>query len=328
MRIKTILEKKGFKHLLIKSIVFVSLLALMQILIQPLSAATPLPDVFKPFSLIYLEDTILFVFAIFAAYNWKKLLDIKKYKLSISDLLFVPVGAFFVAAYYALKFSLNTSQFWFEHVAGFIALKYSLLALMVLSFFVAAFGKKMISSQYRIYKRQIPYLLGAALGYWMISSFIEGMWHVFSGTVAWLVYSLLKISYPAASLAPNADGPAIVAGGFGARIGSLCSGIESMMLFSALFVIIIAVDFKKIDLKRAFIVFFPALAGVFLLNVVRIYLLFLVGINVSRDIAVGMFHTNAGYILFCAYFFGFLWFVYPWMMCKKKKKACNGAKTK
>jgi len=320
MALKTIFEKKGFKHLIIKSVIFVGLLALMQVLIQPLSAATPLPDVFKPFSLIYLEDTILFVFAIFAACNWKKLIDIKKYKWRISDLLFVPLGAFFVAAYYALKFSLNTSQFWFDHVWAFIALKYSFLALMVLSFFVAAFGKEMIIDQYRTYKKQIPYFAALGVGYWMISSFIEGMWHVFSGTVAWLVYSLLKLTYPGASLTPNADGPAIVAGGFGARIGSLCSGIESMMLFSALFVIIIAVDFKKIDLKRAFIVFFPALAGVFLLNVLRIWLLFLVAINISRDIAVGMFHTNAGYILFCAYFFMFLWFAYPWMIVKESKK--------
>ena len=125
MRIKNILTKKGFKHLIIKSVVFIGLLAIMQVLIQPLSAATPLPEIFKPFSLIYLEDTILFVFAIFAAYNWKNLVDIKKYKWRISDLLFIPVGAFFIGAYYTLKFSLNTSQFWFEHVWAFIILKYS-----------------------------------------------------------------------------------------------------------------------------------------------------------------------------------------------------------
>jgi len=320
MDLKNIFAKKGFRELVIKSVVFVGLLAVMQVLIQPLSAATPLPEVFKPFSLIYLDDTILFVFAVFAAYNWKNLVDIKKYRMIASDMLFVPAGAFFVGAYYALKFSLNTSQFWFEHVTGFIVLKYSFLALMVMSFFVAAFGREMISDQYRMYKKQVPYLLGVALGYWMISSFIEDMWRVFSGTVAWLVYSLLKLSYPAASMTLGADGPSIVAGGFGARIGSLCSGIESMMLFSALFVIIVAVDFKKIDLKRAFAVFFPALAGVFLLNVVRIYLLFLVAINISRDIAVGMFHTNAGYILFCAYFFAFLWFAYPWMIVNGRKR--------
>ncbi len=164
----------------------------------------------------------------------------------------------------------------------------------------------------------MPYFAGLGIGYWMISSFIEGMWHVFSGVVAGLVHSLLRLSYPAAALTPGAEGPTIAAGGFGARIGSLCSGIESMMLFSALFVIIVAVDFEKIDLKRALLVFVPAIAGVFLLNVVRIYLLFLVAINVSRDMAVGMFHTNAGYVLFCAYFFGFLYFVYPWIAGKKK----------
>ena len=109
-------------------------------------------------------------------------------------------------------------------------------------------------------------------------------------TYAGLVLFLLRLSYPSAALTPGAGGPTLAAGSFGGRIGSLCSGIESMMLFSALFVIIAAVDFEKIDVKRAVVVFFPAIAGVFLLNVVRIYLLFLVGVNISRDLAVGIFH--------------------------------------
>jgi len=45
-------------------------------------------------------------------------------------------------------------------------------------------------------------------------------------------------------------------------------------------------NFKKIDLKRAFIVFFPALVGVFLLNVIRICALFMAGIHISGEFAV------------------------------------------
>ncbi|MEA3343912.1 MAG: exosortase/archaeosortase family protein [archaeon] len=93
-----------------------------------------------------------------------------------------------------------------------------------------------------------------------------------------------------------------------------------LRILSSLFLIIVAVDFKKIDVKRAVVVFFPALLGVFLLNVVRICALFAVGIHVSREFAVGMFHANVGWIIFCAYFFLFLWFVYPWIAHRKSEK--------
>jgi len=148
---------------------------------------------------------------------------------------------------------------------------------------------------------------------------VQGLWPFFSAIVAKLVCICLSAIYPDLSYSVNSEGiPTIIVGSFGARIGAPCSGIESMLLFTSLFLIIVAVDLDKIDVKRALIVFFPALLGVFLLNVVRICALFMVGIHISRDFAVGMFHANAGYVLFCAYFFAFLWWVYPWIACKKK----------
>ena len=321
MGLRKIFEKDGFRSLVLKSVLFVLLLGLVQVLIQPLSHFTPLPAIFKPFSLIYIEDTMLFVFAIFIVYNWKKLVDIKKYAFKVTDwLIFVPLGIMPVLMYYLLKFSLDITQFWFSYPLYFVVFKYFLLLSMVLYFALAVFGREMIEDMFMRYKRQMPFLALLAVLYWSISSLLESMWQVFSGVVAGLVAFLLKLSYSGVSVTPGVDGPALVAPGFVARIGSMCSGIESMLLFTVLFVIIVAVDFKKINIRKALAVFVPALLGVFLLNVLRIYLLYLVGINISRDIAVGMFHSNAGYVLFSLYFFAFLYYAYPWMMKKRKKR--------
>ncbi len=319
MGLRKVFEKEGFRSLIVKSVLFVLLLGLVQVLIQPLSHFTPLPAIFKPFSLIYIEDTMFFVFAIFVVYNWKKLVDVKKYSFKVNDwLIFVPLGVMSVLMYYLLKFSLDITQFWLSYPLYFVVFKYLMLLFMVLYFAFAVFGREMIEDMFCKYKRQMPYLALLAAGYWSVSSLLESMWHVFSGVVAYLVASLLKLSYQGVSVTAGASGPTLLAPGFGARIASMCSGINSMLLFTVLFVIIVAVDFKKINIRKALIVFVPVLLGVFLLNVFRIYLLFLVGINISRDIAIGMFHTNAGDVLFCLYFFMFLFYAYPWMKMKGK----------
>lgn len=319
MKLKGVWEKKGFRELLLKSFLFVGVLAVVQVLIQPLSNATPLPGEFKPFSLIFIEDMIVFVLSVFVVYNWKGLVNVKSYPVKIYEAgVFLLSGGLCVGAYYALKFSLDVTQFFFENVIVFVFLKYLLLSLMVLSFWVAVFGQGMIFDIYRMYRRQVPYLLMVGLGYWSLATFLDGMWSVLSGVVANMVFLLLSLSEENVMLSMSADGPMLSASGFGAIIGALCSGIESMLLFVSLYFIFVAVDKDKINFKRASLVFLPALFGVFVLNVFRIYLLYLAGIYVSKEFAFGMFHTNVGWILFVVYFFVFLYYAYPWMMMRNR----------
>ena len=86
------------------------------------------------------------------------------------------------------------------------------------------------------------------------------------------------------------------------KIGKPCSGIDSMLLFTSLYALIIALDHKVLNKKTALLLFPIGLIGIFAFNIIRVYLLMLIGIHVSEDFAIGLFHQNVGWILFIIYF--------------------------
>ena len=251
----------------------------MQVLTAPLAGMAPVPRELKPFSFLQVGEAMLFVLALFIIYNRERLLGVDAYRIRKSDWLFVPLSFLMLVSNYFLRMDAAS---WAGHVNVFIVLMSFMLFLMAVFLALGVFGRRMMHDLFCEYKGQLKYLVLFFPGYYFLFSFVQGMWPVFSGVVAGLAHLLLGLAYPDVSYSVGDDGiPLLAAGGFGAKIGAPCSGIESMLLFTSLFLIIIAVDFKKIDVKRAVVVFFPALLGVFLLNVARICALFLVGLHVS-----------------------------------------------
>jgi exosortase/archaeosortase family protein len=107
--------------------------------------------------------------------------------------------------------------------------------------------------------------------------------------------------------------PMLMTPTFTAVIARSCSGIVGLSLFALLFGLILIMDWHKINKQRAAVAFVIGLAGIVGVNIIRITSLFLVGIFVSRQFALGMFHTNIGLILFLVYFMIFEFYTYAWM---------------
>ena len=105
--------------------------------------------------------------------------------------------------------------------------------------------------------------------------------------------------------------------GFSVLIGSPCSGIDGMTLFTTLYVLIIAFDWKNVNKLKA-LIFLPfGTLGMFCMNTLRVYLLLIVGVLYSKEFAIGAFHSNIGWILFLCYFLSFLYLMYPHLLIKK-----------
>jgi hypothetical protein len=85
-------------------------------------------------------------------------------------------------------------------------------------------------------------------------------------------------------------------------IGPPCSGIDSILLYLAFFSALFALDHKRIKKKTYAAAFVIGLVGVFFVNILRLLLLILIGVHMSADFAVGLFHTNAGWLFFVLYF--------------------------
>jgi exosortase/archaeosortase family protein len=88
---------------------------------------------------------------------------------------------------------------------------------------------------------------------------------------------------------------------FGITVAEYCSGIESIALFTGLYVVVGLLDWERLNKKRYFIVFPFALFILSVLNIVRIYLLILAGYYINPEIAFSLFHTYAGLVFFILY---------------------------
>ena len=67
------------------------------------------------------------------------------------------------------------------------------------------------------------------------------------------------------------------------------------------FLLFLVIMRKKIDLHLGMLVFLCGLVGIFYLNVLRIYLLMVIG-TFNPEFALNAFHNNSGWILFLIYF--------------------------
>lgn len=107
--------------------------------------------------------------------------------------------------------------------------------------------------------------------------------------------------------------PALRADSFSAHIAPACTGITSLALFTGLYLFVLFLDWKKMNKKRAALVYLIGLAGMFIVAILRTYSLFYIGTNWSPKFALSGFHTNAGWTFFVAYFLVYFWFAYPEM---------------
>ncbi len=101
-------------------------------------------------------------------------------------------------------------------------------------------------------------------------------------------------------------------------IGALCSGVTSMSVFIAAFFAIIG-DIRT-TLKNKVILFIFGVAGTFFSNVMRIVLLFLVGLKLGNNALMAV-HTHLGWIFF------FIWISLFWTILFRFSGDENQVKT-
>ena len=117
------------------------------------------------------------------------------------------------------------------------------------------------------------------------------------------------ISSNVSVIAPNT----LIFDNFGAQIAEACSGIYSIFLFSGLYLFFILLDWKKMNKLKAGLLFIPAVLGAFLVDVIRVFLIMIFGAHVSRTLALGLYHSYSGMVLFLIYFAIFWSISYRWM---------------
>jgi len=203
----------------------------------------------------------------------------------------------------------------------FASLWYFLATCLGLSLFFAFFRLDYILSFVKYFKKELAVSIIIGIVFRFVYPLFSFTWNFFSGATSKAVYYLLSLSYKDAFLLTNRESPVIQASGFGAKIFSPCSGVEGMTLFLTLFIIVMVIEWRFIKLPNALFLLVTGTFGVFLLNILRVYFILLLGIEISAEFALGFFHSNVGWLLFSAYFLVFEFLTYNWMRKEKVKSA-------
>jgi exosortase E/protease (VPEID-CTERM system) len=95
---------------------------------------------------------------------------------------------------------------------------------------------------------------------------------------------------------------------FWVRVLPICSGYEGIGLILVFLSAYLACFRERFRFPHALLVVPLAMLAVWLLNVVRIVMLILVGHAGYPDIAIGGFHSKAGWLFFCAVALAAVWF--------------------
>lgn len=91
-----------------------------------------------------------------------------------------------------------------------------------------------------------------------------------------------------------------------------CSGLQSIKLFQMVFVLMLVVDWRLLDRRRALLGYFAGLAFMLAANVLRITLLVIAGNNFPQLAA--HYHVTAGWIFFALAIAIYIGLVYGWLV--------------
>lgn len=155
---------------------------------------------------------------------------------------------------------------------------------------------------------QLALAAGAIVGLtvWGMALWTQRFWGPLSEMTFYLTATLLHSIYgDVMTVVPEAK--VIGLGDFAVNIAPACSGYEGIGLITAFTAIYLWVHRDALKFPRALLLFPIGAIAIWLLNVVRIALLVGIGYEWSEDVAIGGFHSQAGWLTFILTSLALLW---------------------
>jgi len=146
----------------------------------------------------------------------------------------------------------------------------------------------------------------AGLIVWSVAMWTQRFWGPLSEATFFLVAALLHAVY-GEHMAVNAVDKTIGIDDFWINIAPACSGYEGIGLITAFTAIYIWIHRDALRFPRVLLLFPIGVVAIWLLNVVRIAVLVSIGHHWSEEVAIGGFHSQAGWITFILTSLALLW---------------------
>lgn len=144
------------------------------------------------------------------------------------------------------------------------------------------------------------------------------LWRALCFNIAGMVLFLLKIcGFETTTGVTDVGNPIVGILGekpFIESIGYTCAGLEGIMLFVALFGMLLILDRKKIIKSRAVIVGIIGILIMFFINILRIFSLFLIAYFYDPEFAISTYHSYIGMILYFIIIVVYVSATYRWIL--------------
>jgi len=255
---------------------------------------------------------VVALLAVFAVWRRNALLA-KPLGWNIKDfLIFGPVAAIAFIGSFVLTYTLDPYASLLTK-ALYVTLSPLLFATGALALAVAIFGVPL----FRRERRSLMVGLLVGIPYVALSLLLRQLWPYMSSFVLNANGWLLSLTGDPTAVTYGAA-PTIALKSFIVIIGEACSGVDSAIMFTGVFVFLALLDWKRFDRRKLLILFPIGLLGMYAVNIARVALIMLVGAYWSPDLALSLFHENAGWILFVAYTLGFWYIAYPRILRRRR----------
>lgn len=186
-----------------------------------------------------------------------------------------------------------------------------LIVISMLMLFFAFGVRNLYLALVRVYRDEVLKSLGLSVIFELFLLGLYMLWPYMSSIILFCVKSLFNDIGIHAVFVPAYT---LIFSKFSISVGEYCSGIDSAALFTALYGLIGVLDWQRLNHMRFLLVFAPAIALMFGLNIVRIFLLILAGYYINPRIAFSLFHTYAGMAFFFIFSAVFFSVSYKWML--------------
>lgn len=298
--------EKGFKNFLIRTGIFIVVFMAFSFLIGTKIFTANFLEVWKISIYTRIGYILLFSILGFILLYRKRLTEFPTYKYRIKDgimivLSLVALVGFYLIETYSGQLNPSLINIILVHILGV-----SIFLLLALGVYGIDFAKHFLKK----FKKELLYFLVFAIVTYSFMNLVWSLWPYLSLAVMKSTTFLLKV-IGVKVIIINSN--TINVNGFTAQVAEACSGIYSIFIFTALYLFIVFLDWNKINKKKAAALFIPAVLGAFAFNIIRVFTLMLVGAYISRNLALGLYHSYSGMMFFLLYFILFWGLLYKWM---------------
>jgi len=202
--------------------------------------------------------------------------------------------------------------------SGLFRLGFLLKLVAVLLLFIAVFGLSFARFAVSQLRKEIIFsTVAAAIIYWF-GLVVEESNVLLAESTTFFVYFLLRVSGFTASFVLQGPNLVVQMNQFAVRVSEASAGANNVIYFLVAFSVLLLLNWKHLNLKKALLMYIPGAFGAFLVNVLRLYIIMLLGAFVSADMAK-MLNEATGLIVFVAYFVLF-WYLTLGFMEKRVKE--------